>query len=131
MYKKMSNIVSITEFRNNIAEVVNRVRYRNETIYLVRGKTLVAKVIRVDDYLPETTKNRKGRPAFALRASAGEAGFVPAAWMIFGKGFRELREFGRAFGRRFMKTASLGFKQGSIKFRRWVKFCFSFQKSWG
>src|SRR4030067_1117127 len=97
----MSNIVSVTDFRNNIADVLNRVKYRNETIYLVRGKTLVAKVSKVDDYLPITAKNRKGPT---------EAGFLPAVFALAKRELGEIREVGEIWGRKVIKNLIMGLK---------------------
>ncbi len=40
----MSNIISVTDFRTNVSDIINRVRYQNETIFLTRGTTVVAKL---------------------------------------------------------------------------------------
>ena len=38
------NVINISDFRNNISEYINRVIYKNESILLKRGKTIVAKL---------------------------------------------------------------------------------------
>lgn len=119
----MSNIVSVTDFRNNIADVLNRVRYRNETIYLIRGKTLVAKVSKVDDYLPARVSSRK-------QANIS-TGFLAATKVVLGKEFGRFKEFGGWISRKLVKNLLGSLKLVSFKLRRWVKFCFAFQKNWG
>jgi antitoxin (DNA-binding transcriptional repressor) of toxin-antitoxin stability system len=119
----MSNIVSVTDFRNNIADVLNRVKYRQETIYLIRGKTLVAKISKVDDYLPARVKSRKQENV--------AVGFFPAVKVIATRELGELREFGGKMGKQIAKKTLEGATILHFKFKRWVKFCASFQKSWG
>lgn len=48
----MSNIISVTEFRTNVSDIVNRVRYQNEIIFLTRGNTVVAKLMGVAPAYP-------------------------------------------------------------------------------
>jgi hypothetical protein len=119
----MSNIVSVTDFRNNVADVLNRVKYRNETIYLIRGKTLVAKISKVDDYLPARVKSRNQQQV--------ATGFIPAVRVVLGREIGEIRETGRKLGKKIWKAGREGATVLQFKFKRWVKFCMSFQKSWG
>jgi hypothetical protein len=119
----MSNIVSVTDFRNNVADVLNRVKYRNETIYLIRGKTLVAKISKVDDYLPARVKSRNQQKV--------ATGLIPAVRVVATRELGELREFWGRFGKKMYKAIRDGATVLQFKFKRWVKFCASFQKSWG
>ena len=41
----MNNIVSISDFRNNISDYINRVVYNKDSFLLKKGKSIVAKVI--------------------------------------------------------------------------------------
>ncbi len=41
----MNNIVSISDFRNNISDYVNRVRYNKDSFLLKKGKSIVARVV--------------------------------------------------------------------------------------
>lgn len=41
----MNNIVNISEFRNNISDYINRVRYKKDSFLLKKGKSIVAKVV--------------------------------------------------------------------------------------
>ena len=38
------NTVNVSEFRNNIADYINRVIYKNESFLIKKGKSIVAKV---------------------------------------------------------------------------------------
>jgi len=41
----MSNIVNVSDFRNNISDYINRVRYNKDSFLLKKGKSIVARVI--------------------------------------------------------------------------------------
>ncbi len=41
----MSNIVNISDFRNNISDYINRVIYNKDSFLLKKGKLIVAKVV--------------------------------------------------------------------------------------
>ena len=41
----MNNIVNISDFRNNISDYINRVRYNKDSFLLKKGKSIVAKVV--------------------------------------------------------------------------------------
>ena len=42
------NIVSVTDFRNNISDYLNRLTYNNESFFIKKGKLVVAKIIKAD-----------------------------------------------------------------------------------
>ncbi|PJC30479.1 hypothetical protein CO051_05495 [Candidatus Roizmanbacteria bacterium CG_4_9_14_0_2_um_filter_39_13] len=41
----MNNIISISDFRNNISDYINRVTYNKDSFLLKRGKSIVAKIV--------------------------------------------------------------------------------------
>jgi antitoxin (DNA-binding transcriptional repressor) of toxin-antitoxin stability system len=41
----MTNIINISDFRNNISDYINRVIYNKEYFLLKRGKKIVTKVV--------------------------------------------------------------------------------------
>lgn len=43
-YNEGMNTVNVSEFRNNIADYINRVIYKNESFLIKKGKSIVAKV---------------------------------------------------------------------------------------
>lgn len=45
----MGITISITDFRNNISDYINRIIYKDEFFYLKRGKSIVAKVTVYND----------------------------------------------------------------------------------
>jgi len=57
----MSNIISVTDFRNHVSEIVNRVHYKNETIFLMRGATVVAKITGVEPSYPYARQIKAAR----------------------------------------------------------------------
>lgn len=57
----MSNIISVTDFRNHVSDVVNRVHYKNETIFLMRGATVVAKISGVAPTYPYARQIKAAR----------------------------------------------------------------------
>lgn len=57
----MSNMISVTDFRSNVADIVNRVRYKNETIFLTRGSTVVAKIVGVEPSYPYAKQVKAAR----------------------------------------------------------------------
>lgn len=53
------NIINISAFRNNISDYINRLIYKNESILLKKGKSIVAKITPYDE-TNKTGKNSKG-----------------------------------------------------------------------
>ena len=45
-------MIAVTDFRSQIADVVNRVRYQKETIFLTKGKSIVAKIVPTESSYP-------------------------------------------------------------------------------
>lgn len=43
------NTVNVSEFRNNIADFINRIIYKNESFFIKKGNVLVAKVCAIDN----------------------------------------------------------------------------------
>ncbi|MEK7633777.1 MAG: hypothetical protein AAB437_02955 [Patescibacteria group bacterium] len=41
----MNNIVNVSDFRNNISDYINRVRYNKDSFLLKKGKSIVARVV--------------------------------------------------------------------------------------
>ena len=44
-YNHGMNTVNVSEFRNNIADYINRVIYKNESFLIKKGRSIVAKVV--------------------------------------------------------------------------------------
>lgn len=57
----MSNIISVTDFRNHVSDIVNRVHYKNETIFLTRGSTVVAKIVGIEPSYPYAKQVKAAR----------------------------------------------------------------------
>lgn len=53
------NIISITDFRNNIGTYIDKVIYNDETFFLKKGKSVVAKIVK--NKTEELVKDKKAR----------------------------------------------------------------------
>lgn len=40
----MTSIINVSDFRNNIADYINKIKYNNDTFLLKKGKSIVAKI---------------------------------------------------------------------------------------
>lgn len=82
----MNNIVSISDFRNNISDYINRVVYNNDSILIKKGKKVVAKVAayKKEDKTDFEAKIKK----YAGILSKDEAKKIKAAMKKFRRNFR-------------------------------------------
>lgn len=119
----MSNIISVTDFRSHVSDVVNRVHYKNETIFLTRGSTVVAKITGVEPTYPYA------RQIKAARVKAG--GFAQAAAGDVGKFITHMAGKVGAGVRYLFQKAWEGILLLVELFKRWVGICFLVEKeSW-
>ena len=68
----MNNIISISDFRNNISDYINRVTYKKESFLLKKGKSIVAKVITYDKNKKQIKNTSVSRFAGILNDSEAE-----------------------------------------------------------
>ena len=68
----MNNIISISDFRNNISDYINRVTYKKESFLLKKGKSIVAKVITYDKNKKQIKNKSVSRFAGILNDSEAE-----------------------------------------------------------
>lgn len=45
----MNNVISVTDFRNNIGTFIDKIIYNRESYYLKKGKSVVARVVAAGD----------------------------------------------------------------------------------
>jgi antitoxin (DNA-binding transcriptional repressor) of toxin-antitoxin stability system len=119
----MSNIISVTDFRNHVSDIVNRVHYKNETIFLTRGSTVVAKIVGIEPSYPYAKQVK------AARRVAGN--FVQAivydtekslAWMV-----ERTLVFLKFLGKKAREGVLIAFEW----LKRWLGICFMVEKeSW-
>jgi antitoxin (DNA-binding transcriptional repressor) of toxin-antitoxin stability system len=119
----MSNIISVTDFRSHVSEIVNRVHYKNETIFLMRGATVVAKITGVEPSYPYA------RQIKAARVQTGN--FVQAVVFDIGKlvthAVEKVAEGVRFLVRKIWELTLLSIEL----FKRWVGICLMVEKeSW-
>ncbi len=119
----MSNIISVTDFRNHVSDIVNRVHYKNETIFLTRGSTVVAKIVGIEPSYPYAKQVK------AAQRVAGN--FVQAIVYDTEKSLAWLA--GRIFI--FMKFLGEKAREGILIafewLKRWLGICFMVEKeSW-
>lgn len=119
----MSNIISVTDFRNHVSEIVNRVHYKNETIFLMRGATVVAKITGVAPSYPYA------RQIKAARVKAN--GFMQAVIGDFVKLLTHMVKI-IAAGVKFVSQKTWGIILLIIEgIKRWVGICLAVEKeSW-
>jgi len=57
----MTNIINISDFRNNISDYINRVIYNKDYFLLKRGKKIVAKVVNYQKSKESKEENKIAR----------------------------------------------------------------------
>lgn len=85
----MSTIVNISDFRNNISDYINKVRYNKNSFLLKKGKLIVARVVYYKEQEESLIEDKIKKYAGIL--SDGEAKNMKKYMKKFRKNFKILK----------------------------------------